>query len=164
MKKLTTLTLMAALLGSATTTVLAHDHEHSHAHQHSHDKVAKKGEQLPRDLRALNLNTEQKNKIQTILNQLHQRPAQPSATERQALEQKINQRQAAEQQLISAKTFNESEARRLINERRQDRAEFERRQDEMQLKNLKARHEIFQVLTPEQQQQWLNQRKNRRLK
>ena len=98
-------------------------------------------DQLPPQLEQLNLTAAQKTKIQAIMQQ--NRPAP-----RGDMKQNFEQHRQQEQQLISSKTFNEQAARQLIAQEQQQRTEFE-------LNRLRERHAIFQVLTPAQQQKWL---------
>ncbi len=62
-------------------------------------------------------------------------------------------RRAAEQKLMSNKTFDEAAARQMIVERQQERLQMEREHAERELQMLKKRHAIYQVLTPAQQKQ-----------
>ncbi len=101
---------------------------------------------LPRGFERLNLSDAQKKKIKAIMDA--NRPAQADAQARQA---EFEQRRAAEQALISSKTFDETKARQMITEQQQQHAD-------MMLKNMKMRHDVFQVLTPEQQKQWQDMR------
>ncbi|PSJ81255.1 hypothetical protein [Neisseria iguanae] len=76
----------------------------------------------------------------------------------------MQQRRAAEQTLIIGKHFDEAAARRLVNERqaelKQHTAERKQRMVDMEVKCLKERHDIFQILPAKQQKQLLeNQRK-----
>lgn len=102
---------------------------------------------LPRGFERLNLSDAQKTKIKAIMNA--NRPAQPANA--QAGQAEFEQRRAAEQALISSKTFDEAKARQMITEQQQKHAD-------MMLKNMKMRHDVFQVLTPAQQKQWQDMR------
>lgn len=124
---------------------------------------------LPRDLQELNLSSKQKAQIQKIMeaNRVQQAEQRPTfdAAKRTEFQQKMQQRRTAEQNLITAKQFDEAAARRLVNERQ---AEFEQhaverrqRMAEMEVKRLKERHDIFQVLTAKQQKQLLENQQKR---
>lgn len=102
---------------------------------------------LPRGFERLNLSDAQKTKIKAIMDA--NRPAQPANA--QAGQAEFEQRRAAEQALISSKTFDEAKARQMITEQQQKHAD-------MMLKNMKMRHDVFQVLTPAQQKQWQEMR------
>ncbi|MDO5686797.1 MAG: periplasmic heavy metal sensor [Neisseria sp.] len=58
------------------------------------------------------------------------------------------------QDIIAAKTFDESKARDLLSRRNQV-------QNEMQLRMMRQQHEMYQVLTPEQRQIWQQNRERR---
>ena len=77
----------------------------------------------------------------------------------------MQQRRAAEQALITGKNFDEAAARRLVNERQaefeQHAAERKQRMADMEVKRLKERHDIFQVLTAKQQKQLLENQQKR---
>lgn len=127
---------------------------------------AAKGQQraegrLPRGFAELNLTDAQKTRIQAIL--AADRPAQqPNREARRAdFAQKAAERRQREQALMSAKTFDEQAARALIAERQQERAEMANEFAANELNMLKKRHAVFQVLTPAQQQQWLQQQSRR---
>lgn len=116
---------------------------------------------LPRGFDDLGLTDAQKNKIKSIMEKSH--PAKPSAdtqeTRRQAFMQKMQQRQAQEQQLMTSKTFNEQAARNMIAEHQQERANMEKEHAERELQMMKTQHEVFQVLTPAQQNKFLENQK-----
>lgn len=109
----------------------------------------------------LNLTDAQKSRIRAIL--AADRPTQqPNHEARRAdFAQKAAERRQREQALMSAKTFDEQAARALIAERQQERAEMANEFAAKELNMLKKRHAIFQVLTPAQQQQWLQQQSRR---
>ena len=154
--------LACVLLASSGFSMADSDHPHDVP---SHHKPYQKHDGLPHDLAKLNLTDAQKKQIQTILDQ--NRPAKPNdhATSREAFQQKMQQRQAQELNIISSRVFNEQAARQLINERTQERAQLEQDHAERELQMLKTRHAIFQVLTPEQQQQFIsNQKRHPELK
>lgn len=87
------------------------------------------------------------------------------AAKRAEFQQKMQQRRAAEQALITGKNFDEAAARRLVNERQaefeQHAAERKQRMADMEVKRLKERHDIFQVLTAKQQKQLLENQQKR---
>lgn len=129
-------------------------HEHK-GHQGKHDG-------LPHSFfHQLNLTDAQKKQIKEITEA--NRPVQPAdhAQKRAEFQQKMQQRKAQEQALITAKTFDEQAARRMIAERQQERAELERKHAEQVLQHLKTQHAVFQVLTPEQQKQFFDHQKQR---
>ncbi|WP_373752714.1 Spy/CpxP family protein refolding chaperone [Neisseria weixii] len=141
--------------------------KHGHMHKHG-QKMYQKGE-LPRDLQELNLSSKQKAQIQKIMEanrpqQADKRQA-PDAAKRAEFQQKMQQRRAAEQALITGKNFDEAAARRLVNERQaefeQHAAERKQRMADMEVKRLKERHDIFQVLTAKQQKQLLENQQKR---
>lgn len=129
-----------------------------------------KGE-LPRDLQELNLSSKQKAQIQTIMEA--NRPQMPEGAPEMRgegkrddnMKQAFAAEQAAEQKLISSKNFDEAAARKLVSERQakmqQHMAEHQQKQTDHEIKRLKERHDIFQVLNSQQQKQWLeNQSKH----
>ncbi|ASK27494.1 Spy/CpxP family protein refolding chaperone [Neisseria chenwenguii] len=145
-----------------------------------------RSEHLPHGFDRLDLSSRQKAKIRKILeNERRERQAERSAHEEKmkakfaSLEaqheeriKKEAERQAAVDKLISGKKFDEAAARRLIGEEEAesdrmiadmnaDRAEHKPQHEAAQLRRLKNFHAMFQVLTPKQQQQWLEQRKQR---
>ncbi|WP_165006931.1 Spy/CpxP family protein refolding chaperone [Neisseria yangbaofengii] len=136
-------------------------------HKHG-QKMHQKGK-LPCGLQALNLGSKQKAQIQKIMEA--NRPQQTDsrqalyAANRAECQQKIQQCRASEQALITGKNFNEAAARRLINERQaefeQHAAERKQHMADMEVKRLKERHGIFQVLTAKQQKQLLENRQKR---
>ncbi|MRN37974.1 hypothetical protein CRG49_000185 [Neisseria sp. N95_16] len=138
-----------------------------HMHKHG-QKMHQKGE-LPRDLQELNLSNKQKAQIQKIMeaNRPQQADKRPTvdAAKRAEFQQKMQQRRAAEQALITGKNFDQAAARRLVNERQaefeQHAAERKQRMVDMEVKRLKERHDIFQVLTAKQQKQLLENQQKR---
>lgn len=103
----------------------------------------------------LNLTDAQKTKIKQIMEA--NRPSKPANHERQRAEfiQKMQHRQAQEQQLLMGKNFDEQAARKLIEERQQERVQMLHDHAERELQHLKTRHAVLQVLTPAQQKQFL---------
>ena len=122
-------------------------------------KLPKSKDGLPMGFERLNLSDAQKNKIKAIMQQ--NRPEKPAdhAQRSAQFEQKMQQRRAAEQQLLTSKMFNEQAARQMIAERKAERAELQRDHADHELQMLKQRHAIFQVLTPAQQKQFLEEQK-----
>ncbi len=107
---------------------------------------------LPRGFEQLNLTDAQKAKIKAIVEA--NQPTAPKANRDDAsFKQKMEARRAAEQKLMSNKTFDEAAARQMIVERQQERLQMEREHAERELQMLKKRHAIYQVLTPAQQKQ-----------
>lgn len=152
----------------------------------SNNRFAKQGLQmhpkgeLPRDLQDLNLSAKQKAEIQKIMEA--NRAQRPDNTQSQAPEgrpdmkrdgqalseaqraefqKKMTERRAAEQNLISAKRFDETAARRMVEDRQAERAQRQQHQTEREIARLKERHGIFQVLTAKQQKQWLENQNKR---
>lgn len=99
-----------------------------------------------RQWEALNLSAAQKTQIEKIEQQYRQ--AQPS---REQMQQQGQAWQQQHNQLLQNRTFNEAQARQLIQQRQQQRTE-------MELQRLRKQHAVFQVLNSQQQQQWLQQR------
>ncbi|STZ77054.1 Spy/CpxP family protein refolding chaperone [Bergeriella denitrificans] len=134
----------------------------SRMHQHKKDG-------LPRDLQALKLSSKQEAEIKKILESNRpQRSEQDRAareSRRNEFQQRMNERRAAEQKLISAKNFDEAAARRLIAERQAEHdrltAERNRSDADRAVARLKERHAIFQVLDAKQQKQWLENQNKR---
>ncbi|TFV01791.1 hypothetical protein E4T85_21360, partial [Bacillus stratosphericus] len=89
------------------------------------------------------------------------RAQQPESNRREALRQQIDHYRAAEQNLLQAPAFDEAAVRNLISLREQDREAQRRQHAELELQQLKKRHAVFQVLTPEQQQKWLEEQNKR---
>ena len=157
MKKITAIAA-AALLGITGAAVAADSA--ANMQQPKQTREFKRGE-LPRDLQALNLSATQKTRIQAILQE--GRPAQTELSEaqRNQMRAQAQAHRAAEQSLMANKTFDEAVARRLIAEREQARAQFQQRHADFEMKQLKKRHAVFQVLTPAQQKQWLESQSKR---
>ncbi|MDO4998440.1 MAG: Spy/CpxP family protein refolding chaperone [Neisseria sp.] len=108
-------------------------HKEMRHHGGEHMKAGRDG--LPREFARLNLSEEQKTKIKAIVeaNQAAmQNMEKPQAKTREAVD--YNQ------------AFNEQAARQEIAQRQQQHAE-------MQIRHMKMKHEIMQVLTAEQREQ-----------
>lgn len=135
-----------------------------------HERNMHREDGLPRDLQALNLSSKQKAQIRKIIetNRAQQAGKRQvfDAAQRAGFEQKMQQHRAAEQNLITARQFDEAAARRLVEARHaefeQHAAEAKQRMAEKEVLRLKERHDIFQVLTAKQQRQWLENRQKRR--
>lgn len=160
MKKITAIST-AVLMGLALTACSTDRPQHGpRAEQGMNKHFSKDG--LPRDLSELSLTDAQKDQIKQIMAQGQvDRPAAPDESQRAAFRSEIQQRRAAEQQLILAPTFDETAARQLVAQRAKKMDQRQQQRSEMELQHLKQRHDIMQVLTPEQRQQWLaNQQKH----
>lgn len=128
----------------------------------AHAKMRHQAGGLPHGLERLNLNDAQKQQIKRIMEQHRADKPVKQPESRVAFEQKMQQRQQREQQLLSAAAFDEQAARAMIAERRQEREQAEAALVERELNMLKTRHAVLQVLTPDQQQQYWQQRNQRR--
>ena len=148
MKKLIALAAIAATVGLTACASDRHDKggrdgEHRHGAGkgfHGEHKQGRDG--LPRGFDRLNLSDAQKQQIQTILDNNRSQAAQNQEARRAEFEQQ----RAAEQALVSGATFNENAARQMI-------AGQQQRHADMALQQMRVRHQLFQVLTPEQRQQ-----------
>ena len=157
MKKLIALTALAATVGLTACASDRHDkggrdgdhRQGSGKKMHGEHKQGRDG--LPYGFERLNLSDAQKQQIQTILN--NNRPAQADQNQ-DARRAEFEQQRAAEQALISSQTFDENAARQLI-------AGQQQRHADMMLQQMRVRHQIFQVLTPEQQKQWQDMKQAR---
>lgn len=168
MKKLTAVSA-AVLMGLALTACSADRHDRGPRTEQGMKKDFKRGG-MPRDLAELNLTDAQKAQIKQIMEQNRpqarqqgQRPA-PDDAQREQFRNQMQVQHAAEQQLILAPAFDEAAAKQLIaQENQQQAAHLQQREathDAFELQQLKTRHAVMQVLTPEQRQQWLaNQQK-----
>ena len=154
MKKVTTLAL-ALLIGANFATAadpVARNHQGASAQNH-HQHAKRDG--LPRGFEPLNLSEEQKAKIRAIAQSDREaRPATDKSARREAAKQKMQNRREQERRLLDARHFDEQAAQKLIAERQQERLAVQQQQAERELRMLKKRHAIFQVLTPEQQRQY----------
>lgn len=134
-------------------------HQQDREHAPKFDKSAHEG--LPHKFNQLKLTDKQKAEIKKIMEA--NRPEKPSkdtqAQRREQFKQKMEQRRQQEQKLMMSKTFDEQAARQMIAQRQQERAAMEREQAERELQMLKTRHAVFQVLTAEQQKQYLENQK-----
>lgn len=179
---------IASLVGLAGVATAAGTVAHHNAHKHEAGFQAHKKGELPRDLQELNLSSKQKTKIEKIIEanrpqnpmvntpemqpnpqDMTPPPAEtqaPNDAKRAEFQKKMEERRMAEQKLVSSKSFDEAAARRMIAERHaeheQNATERQQKMADMEIKRLKERHDIFQILTPKQQQQWLENQKNRR--
>ncbi|MCG7658088.1 Spy/CpxP family protein refolding chaperone [Wielerella bovis] len=134
-------------------------HPHPHAKMHSAHGHQMKRDGLPRGFEQLGLSDVQKAQIKTIMEQNRPQKVDNQDTRRADFQQKMAQRRVQEQQLMSNKTFNEQAARNMIAERQQERAAMEKNHAERELQMLKQRHAVFQVLTPAQQQKFVENQK-----
>ena len=149
MKKLAMMMALAAVVG---TTAYAADNVNPGSKPGVYQ--AKRGgearmdnrEGLPRGFAKLNLSETQKQKIKAILDANQAQNAKNAPPH--------GARMAQHDELLTASTFDEAKARQMIQERQQRNADRE-------LQHLKTQHAIFQVLTPEQQKQWQEQRRAR---
>ncbi|ULJ62517.1 Spy/CpxP family protein refolding chaperone [Wielerella bovis] len=132
---------------------------HPHAKMHGAHGHQMKRDGLPRGFEQLGLSDAQKAQIKTIMEQNRPQKVDNQDTRRADFQQKMAQRRAQEQQLMSNKTFNEQAARNMIAERQQERAAMEKNHAERELQMLKQRHAVFQVLTPAQQQKFVENQK-----
>ncbi|MBF0804836.1 MULTISPECIES: Spy/CpxP family protein refolding chaperone [unclassified Neisseria] len=129
-------------------------------HRHTAKAFHKGG--MAHGFKDLNLTEEQKTKIRAIMEEgRDNRAQQPESNRREALRQQIDHYRAAEQNLLQAPAFDEAAVRNLISLREQDREAQRRQHAELELQQLKKRHAVFQVLTPEQQQKWLEEQNKR---
>lgn len=117
---------------------------------------------MERGFKDLNLTEEQKTKIRAIMEEGRgNRAQQPDENRREAFRQQTESYRAAEQNLLKNPAFDEAAARNLIAQREQGMEEQRRLRAETELQQLKKRHAVFQVLTPEQQQKWLEKQNGR---
>ncbi|UOO81983.1 Spy/CpxP family protein refolding chaperone [Uruburuella testudinis] len=153
----------AVLMGLALTACSADKPQRGSKHEQGMHKDFKRGG-LPRDLRDLNLTDAQKAQIEQIMQQNRpqrgERPA-PDAAEREQFRSRMEARRAAENSLLTNPTFDEAAARNLIAQGDQYQAQRQQRHNEAELQQLKTRHAVMQVLTPEQRQQWLAKQQQR---
>lgn len=160
-KKIFSAFTLTALIGAGMATA-ADVNRPMPPHGHPHAKHRHAADGLPHGFAELKLTENQKQQIKQII-AAQQRPEQIKQPEKRAdFEQKIQQQRQREQQLFNAKTFDEQAARAIITERRQAREKAEEAMAERELNMLKTRHAVFQVLTPEQQKQYWEQRSQRR--
>ncbi|WP_037588624.1 Spy/CpxP family protein refolding chaperone [Stenoxybacter acetivorans] len=99
-------------------------------------------------LENINLSSSQKTQIQQIREQYRQ-----STEKRESAKNQQQQLSEQKDDLLKDKTFNEPKARTLVQAINQQR-------DAIELQRLKQEHAIFQVLTPQQQQTYFNQKQD----
>ena len=157
MKK-STILIAAALLGSAGLTAVAAGQESAPQQKQHPSKPGKHKlrDGLPRGFDQLNLSDAQKNQIKTIMEA--DRPAPPSDLDSRRAEfrEKMAKRREQENRLLGAKTFDEQAACQIIDERRKEREARDAEHAEHELNMLKKHHAVFQVLTPAQRKQFLD--------
>ncbi len=108
----------------------------------------------------LNLSSSQKAQIEKIRNQY--RSPETAQDQKSQHEAQMQQHRAQMNALLQSKTFDEPKARNLIAQQQQWHAAQQQQRAESQLNRMKTQHAIFQVLTPAQQKQWLEQRQNQK--
>ena len=106
---------------------------------------------MPQDVQELNLSDVQKTKIRVIVQRF--RPQVTSAREKQR-----SQYEQRVEKILRKPTFDEEEARSTIAKYRQENAGKQPEYAEHELQLMRQKHAIFQVLTPEQQEQYLHLR------
>lgn len=106
---------------------------------------------MPQDVQELNLSDVQKTKIRVIVQRF--RPQVTSAREKQR-----SQYEQRVEKILRKPTFDEEEARSTITKYRQENAGKKQEYAEHELQLMRQKHAIFQVLTPEQQEQYLHLR------
>lgn len=163
MKKLTIATLALMTTAGVAFAANGNDNAPRMDGEHRGGKMMRehKKSDLPRGFEQLNLTDAQKAKIKAIVEA--DQPAPKANRDDASFKQKMEARRAAEQKLMSNKTFDEAAARQMIVERQQERLQMEREHAERELQMLKKRHAIYQVLTPAQQKQ-LQELQQRRMK
>ncbi|UOP04290.1 Spy/CpxP family protein refolding chaperone [Conchiformibius kuhniae] len=111
-------------------------------------------EALPRGFDKLDLSAAQKAQIRAIVRADQETRQSPESVraQREALRRKMQSWREQERRLLGNRRFDEEAAQRLIAERHQERLAWQRQQHELRM--LKKRHAIFQVLTPEQQRRY----------
>ncbi|WP_373740560.1 Spy/CpxP family protein refolding chaperone [Neisseria sp.] len=163
MKRITAISIavVVALAGVAVAAGTAATIAASEPQAEQYVPVNKQKHPMPYDLRELGLNETQQAKIHAILEEgrLNRERSKKSA-KRAETEQKIQARRNTEQQLLLGDKFDEAAAKRLTAERlaayRSSAAEREQRFAEAEMRRLKQRYAVLQVLTPQQRQQWLD--------
>ncbi|WP_373796497.1 Spy/CpxP family protein refolding chaperone [Neisseria dentiae] len=164
MKKAPVLTT-AVLIGVSALSLAACSSDRGPKHdrdgrEHAGKEFRKGG--MERGFKDLNLTEEQKTKIRAIMEEgRDNRTQQPDDNRREAFRQQMENYRAAEQNLMKNPAFDEAAARNLIAQREQGMEEQRRQRAEFELQQLKKRHAVFQVLTPEQQQKWLEKQNDR---
>lgn len=106
---------------------------------------------MPQDVQELNLSDVQKTKIRVIVQRF--RPQVTSAREKQR-----SQYEQRVEKILRKPTFDEEEARSIIAKYRQENTGKKQEYAEHELQLMRQKHAIFQVLTPEQQEQYLHLR------
>ena len=155
MKKASALTA-AVLAGVCALSLAACSSERAPKHGHAPAGKEFRRGGMDRGFKDLNLTQEQKAKIRAIMEEGRgSRMQPPGENRREAFRQQMESRRIAEQNLLTNPVFDEAAARSLIAQREQGMEEQRRQRAEFELQQLKKRHAVFQVLTPEQQQKWL---------
>lgn len=111
---------------------------------------------MPRIFYNLNLTAAQQTKIRAIIDA--ERPDPMMRGSREDVRQRMLGIREQEERLLSAKNFDEQAARTVIEARRKEREAADREFAEHDLRRLKMHHAVFQVLTPAQQKQYLQNR------
>ncbi len=152
MKKYTALLALAAVLGlgacAAEGGKQGRDGRHQ-PHGEMRGEMRGKRDGLPRGMDKLNLSDAQKQQIQQIFAAERQQ-AQNARPDDAAREQYRAQREA----ITSGTSFDEARARNLIGQEQAVHAERE-------ISRLRTEHAVWQVLTPEQREQWKQMRERR---
>ncbi|MDF7676774.1 Spy/CpxP family protein refolding chaperone [Neisseriaceae bacterium ESL0693] len=104
-------------------------------------------------LNKLNLTTTQKKKIQQI-NAQYPQPARVLTEDDRALQSLQQQRH----QLLQSKKFDETRARDILSQEGKILLHKQQQRGDFELQRLKRDHAIYQVLTPQQRDQWAKQR------
>lgn len=155
----------AALIGISALSLAACSSEHSPKRErgaHAGKEFRKGG--MERGFKDLNLSEEQKTKIRAIMEEgrsQNERRRHPDESVQGEQQRRAEAYRAAEQNLLKNPVFDEAAARNLIARRGQEMEARRRSCDEAELQQLKKRHAVFQVLTPEQQQKWLEKQQKR---
>lgn len=164
MKKRNVSAIVVAILASAgiaLATSQGNDYHVDMPPSHQEGNIDRPKGDVPYGFNQLQLTAEQKAKIKKIMDE--NRPEKPKddsqQQRREKFKQKIEQQRQQEQELLSKKQFDEQVARKMIQQRQQEREAFEKEKAERELQMLKTRHAVFQVLTPEQQKQYLENQK-----
>ncbi|TKB51768.1 Spy/CpxP family protein refolding chaperone [Ferrimonas aestuarii] len=125
-----------------------HDFERGCDSMMMHHKGGKSHKGLRHMFRGLDLTDEQKQQMKTIISEA--RNDRPEPNLELAQDQMMKR-----QQLMQSDTFNEASAKAIIEARQQKQAE-------RMLKQMKVQHQLYQILTPEQQAE-LEQRQAEKL-
>lgn len=157
--------MMSAGVAFATTGEMGHASQHREGKSKMHHHFKGKKSDLPRGFENLNLTDAQKAKIKAIVEADRETKPTPRTKPNADIQAKMKNHQEQMQQIMNSKTFNETAARQMIAERQaqhqQNRIQMEREHAERELKMLKKRHAIYQVLTPAQQKQLQEQQQKR---